>query len=61
MVKAPCKGCPDRVLGCHDDCIRYKKYKADMDDWRKEKEEFHIDTVLEQLHTHRKCTRRRDR
>lgn len=24
----PCKDCPDRELGCHDYCEKYKKVKA---------------------------------
>jgi len=25
-VKCPCKGCPDRVIGCHSECGRYIAY-----------------------------------
>ena len=31
MVKAPCKGCQDRYLGCHADCPKYKEFKAESD------------------------------
>lgn len=31
MIKAPCKGCTDRVLGCHGKCDRYKAYRARID------------------------------
>ena len=31
MSKAPCKNCPDRYLGCHDHCEKYKEF----DDERK--------------------------
>ena len=24
---APCKGCPDRVLGCHTLCAKYHDYR----------------------------------
>lgn len=24
--KAPCKNCPDRHLGCHSDCEKYKEF-----------------------------------
>ena len=27
MVKAPCKDCADRDLGCHSTCGPYKEYK----------------------------------
>jgi len=26
LLKAPCKDCPDRYLGCHDHCEKFKKY-----------------------------------
>lgn len=26
-IHAPCKDCPDRVLGCHSKCERYSEYK----------------------------------
>ena len=29
MLKAPCKNCPDRSLGCHDHCEKYKAYKQE--------------------------------
>ncbi|MBO5389411.1 MAG: hypothetical protein J6A59_15010 [Lachnospiraceae bacterium] len=25
--KAPCKGCTDRYLGCHDKCDKYREFK----------------------------------
>ena len=31
-MKAPCKDCADRQLGCHADCSKYREYK----DWQKE-------------------------
>ena len=27
MIKAPCKDCADRDLGCHSTCEPYKDYK----------------------------------
>ena len=27
MLKAPCKDCPDRYLGCHGTCEKYREYK----------------------------------
>ena len=39
--KAPCKGCEERVLGCHDQCERYQDYRKKQDKYnlavRKEK------------------------
>lgn len=26
-VKSPCKGCPDRVLGCHSECGKYLAFQ----------------------------------
>ena len=26
MLKAPCKNCPDRYLGCHDHCEKYREF-----------------------------------
>lgn len=30
----PCKDCPDREVGCHDKCERYKKWKRYTDERR---------------------------
>lgn len=27
---APCKGCTDRIVGCHSQCEQYKAFKDDM-------------------------------
>lgn len=27
-VYCPCKDCPDRVLGCHSKCEKYKEYSS---------------------------------
>ena len=29
MLKAPCKDCPDRYLGCHDHCDKFKEYDVE--------------------------------
>ena len=29
-VMAPCKGCQDRQLACHDRCDKYKIYKEEI-------------------------------
>lgn len=31
---APCKDCPDRYVGCHGNCEKYKEYKAQLDSMR---------------------------
>ena len=32
MTGAPCKQCPDRVVGCHSSCAAYLAFRAMMDD-----------------------------
>lgn len=29
----PCKGCPDRCVGCHSDCERYLAWRKVYDEW----------------------------
>lgn len=29
LPKAPCRDCPDRILGCHTTCEKYKCYKEE--------------------------------
>lgn len=31
MMEAPCHNCPDRRIGCHSTCGRYKDYKVHND------------------------------
>ncbi|MGN0733705.1 MAG: hypothetical protein ACI4LC_05985 [Emergencia sp.] len=35
MNKAPCIECPDRQLGCHDCCEKYREYKEYSEDIKK--------------------------
>ena len=37
--KAPCHGCKERYLGCHDHCEGYKAYKEDIEHTRTSKNE----------------------
>ncbi len=30
-MNAPCKDCPDRVLGCHSTCEKYKAFQTERD------------------------------
>lgn len=30
MIKCPCKGCTERYSACHDDCEKYKVYRAEQ-------------------------------
>lgn len=31
-MKAPCKDCPDREVGCHGKCEKYARYKAERNE-----------------------------
>nr|DAH24695.1 MAG TPA: Protein of unknown function (DUF4051) [Caudoviricetes sp.] len=31
-MTAPCKDCPDRQLGCHAACDRYRAFRAERDE-----------------------------
>ena len=35
MMTAPCKNCPDRVVGCHSTCERYAEYAKEREEIRK--------------------------
>ena len=43
MMKNPCKDCPDRHLGCHSKCERYKAWKKEREEL-KEKARIYNDT-----------------
>lgn len=30
-MKAPCYKCPDRKLGCHSNCSKYKSFKTSIE------------------------------
>ena len=30
MISVPCKGCPDRTMGCHGRCDKYQKFRAEQ-------------------------------
>ena len=34
-VWAPCKDCPDRVIGCHSHCEKYAEYKRVNNEYNK--------------------------
>lgn len=31
VMKSPCQGCPDRVLGCHGNCCKYIEFRRTHD------------------------------
>lgn len=33
-LHSPCKDCPDRVVGCHGKCEKYKAYRVEVDKLR---------------------------
>lgn len=30
-MNVPCKDCPDRCVGCHSNCVKYKDFRATCD------------------------------
>lgn len=59
-MTAPCKDCPNRVVGCHSTCEQYIKYKEEQESVRRsrraesEKHVYAIQSIME-----RKRKRRR--
>ena len=39
-IKAPCKDCTKRTLGCHDRCLDYGLWKKQMVEDQKAKKEY---------------------
>lgn len=31
MIVSPCKDCPERFVGCHSSCEKYKQYRSELD------------------------------
>ena len=36
----PCRGCEDRVMGCHTVCLKYQIFKQGKDEERKKRNEY---------------------
>lgn len=34
MIVSPCKDCPERFIGCHSSCERYKQYRSELDEFK---------------------------
>lgn len=32
MLNSPCKNCPDRYVGCHAECEKYKDFRKNYDE-----------------------------
>lgn len=48
-MKQPCYQCPDRCMGCHGRCERYKEYKAEMEIVKRKRQEesAFVDAIME--------------
>jgi len=44
-MKAPCKGCQDRRIGCHGDCEKYREFHAENRK-RLEQHQKELDTLV---------------
>ena len=53
-TNAPCRGCEDRVVGCHSTCPRYKEFKDGVEQLRQQRCEFlKWNDVLTDIHRKR--------
>lgn len=43
MVQATCKGCTERVVGCHEKCEKYIAYKKKHDEEKEAKTKYDLD------------------
>ena len=32
MIASPCKDCPERFIGCHSSCEKYRQYRSELDE-----------------------------
>ena len=42
-MDSPCRTCQKRVLGCHSSCMSYKKYKEELEEFKKKNKKTHTD------------------
>ena len=47
MIKAPCKGCTERYSACHDECEKYKAYRAEQLKSNEYNQQMNIYTISE--------------
>ena len=52
-IKAPCKNCPDRELGCHGKCEKYQEYRTKVNEYNKKKHDAEFKAYLGTLSLHR--------
>ena len=60
MATAPCKGCKDRVTGCHSKCDRYKDFQVENErikELRRKDTESYAFYVATQMRMKRQCDR----
>lgn len=55
-INSPCKGCKNRYVGCHSDCIEYLDYKRKIE-MVKEKNEGEVDIGIYKVKTIRRIKR----
>ena len=60
MKMSPCKDCPDRHLACHDECDKYKEWKAYVDDTRRKQKQDHFSYRSSKTNKEMKRTRKRE-
>lgn len=59
-MTAPCKDCPDRHYKCHSECGRYKEFRKQCDNVRKQMQleslarKIDIDRAIQRKEYHRK-------
>lgn len=54
FIHAPCKDCPDRVLGCHDTCIKYISYRKELDEFKEKERKRRKEEAIDVRHSRRK-------
>lgn len=55
MNKCCCKGCENRVVGCHSTCEEYRKYEKHMEEVKEEnRKQNQIDGVLNRYNKEKK-------
>ncbi len=47
MIKCPYKGCTERYSACHDDCEKYKAYRAEQLKSNEYNQQMNIYTISE--------------
>lgn len=60
-VNAPCKHCPERAVGCHAVCERYKAFKADKENENLRRREYNAAEDAEIRGKRRRMEIRKDR